>query len=286
MITSSTGLICLIGDPVAHSISPLIHNKALSSVGLDLIYMAFKVPRESLEQAVMGLKAIGVMGFNITIPHKVAVTKYLDLLDYFAGKIQSVNTVVNENGTLIGYNTDGIGVIKALRRENVSINGKIVSVIGAGGSGRAVSLAIAMEKPKKLYIINRTFKKALELANILKKEFSFEIKALRLEKSYMEPALTETDLLINCTSLGMHPNKSTPVPSDLLRERMVVLDLVYTPPLTPLLRAARDKGARIVKGVEVLVEQAAESFELWTGVKAPLSLMRQVAYSSVGEGFR
>ena len=286
MITSSTGLLCLIGDPVSHSISPLIHNKALSLVGLDLVYLAFKVPKESLEQAVVGLKAIGARGFNVTIPHKVAVTKCLDLLDEFAGKIHSVNTVVNENGKLIGYNTDGIGVIKALKRANVSISGKIVAVIGAGGSGRAASLAIAMEEPEKLYIINRTFERALGLANILKEEFSFEIRPLQLERAHIEPALKEADLLINCTSLGMHPDKSTPVPSALLRRDMVVLDLVYSPYLTPLLKSAKDKGARIVSGVEVLVEQAAESFELWTGAKAPVSLMRQIAYSSVGMGFR
>lgn len=282
MITSRTGLICLIGDPVAHSVSPLIHNKALSFAGLNFIYLAFRVPKRSLEHAVLGLKAVGARGFNVTIPHKTAVTKYLDELDEFAAKIHSVNTVVNDDGTLIGHNTDGIGVINALKRANFSIKGKSVAIIGAGGSGRAASLAIAREGPRELYIINRTFKKALKLAKILEENFHFPITPLHLERASMSSTLKAVDLLINCTSLGMYPNTSIPVHPNLLRRDMLVMDLVYTPLMTPLLKAARDKGARIVNGIEVLVEQAAKSFEIWTGVKAPISLMRRVAYNSIG----
>lgn len=282
MITSRTGLICLIGDPVAHSVSPLIHNKALSFAGLNFIYLAFRVPKRSLEHAVLGLKAVGARGFNVTIPHKTAVTKYLDELDEFAAKIHSVNTVVNDDGTLIGHNTDGIGVINALKRANFSIKGKSVAIIGAGGSGRAASLAIAREGPRELYIINRTFKKALKLAKILEENFHFPITPLHLERASMSSTLKGVDLLINCTSLGMYPNTSIPVHPNLLRRDMLVMDLVYTPLMTPLLKAARDKGARIVNGIEVLVEQAAKSFEIWTGVKAPISLMRRVAYNSIG----
>ncbi|HIE23184.1 MAG TPA: shikimate dehydrogenase [Candidatus Korarchaeota archaeon] len=282
LITSRTGLICLIGDPVAHSVSPLIHNKALSFAGLNFIYLAFRVPKRSLEHAVLGLKAVGARGFNVTIPHKTAVTKYLDELDEFAAKIHSVNTVVNDDGTLIGHNTDGIGVINALKRANFSIKGKSVAIIGAGGSGRAASLAIAREGPRELYIINRTFKKALKLAKILEENFHFPITPLHLERASMSSTLKAVDLLINCTSLGMYPNTSIPVHPNLLRRDMLVMDLVYTPLMTPLLKAARDKGARIVNGIEVLVEQAAKSFEIWTGVKAPISLMRRVAYNSIG----
>jgi len=260
----------------------LIHNKALSFAGLNFIYLAFRVPKRSLEHAVLGLKAVGARGFNVTIPHKTAVTKYLDELDEFAAKIHSVNTVVNDDGTLIGHNTDGIGVINALKRANFSIKGKSVAIIGAGGSGRAASLAIAREGPRELYIINRTFKKALKLAKILEENFHFPITPLHLERASMSSTLKAVDLLINCTSLGMYPNTSIPVHPNLLRRDMLVMDLVYTPLMTPLLKAARDKGARIVNGIEVLVEQAAKSFEIWTGVKAPISLMRRVAYNSIG----
>jgi len=276
-------LICLIGDPVEHSISPVIHNEVFKKLGLNYVYLAFRVISNELEHAVRGLKALGAVGFNVTLPHKVAIIKYLDELSTEARSVGSVNTVVNSDGRLVGYNTDVVGVTNTFKSLGVSLHGTSVVVLGAGGASRAVLHTLASNDSSRIYVINRTLEKAVELANEFSSKFPHtEFKPMSLTLSNLKNALEESQILINTTSVGMYPkvNESL-IPPELLRNDLIVFDIVYNPVETKLLRDAKSVGAKTIDGVNMLVHQAAASFRLWTGVEPPLNFMFDVAYSSL-----
>jgi shikimate dehydrogenase len=277
VVSGKTKICALIGDPVEHTMSPVMHNAAFQKLGLDYIYIPFCVKPEQLTQAVAGLRALNVRGFNVTIPHKVMVIPLLDSLDPLAEKIGAVNTVVNDNGKLKGYNTDAEGFLRALMEHGFKPKGKKVVVLGAGGASRAITY-ILTKQGANLMILNRQQELdwAKDIAKLIQEDFKKEVKVLEL--SHISEALTGTDLLVNATSVGMSPAANvSPVPTKLLAKVPLVFDIVYNPIKTRLLKEAAIAGAKTIGGVDMLVWQGALAFEKWTGKKAPVDLMRQEA---------
>jgi len=251
------------GDPVGHSLSPVMHNSAFAQTGFDGLYLAIRV--QDIAAAVSGVRGLGIQGVSVTIPHKVSVMEYLDQVDESADKIGAVNTIVNRQGTLCGFNSDSAGAIAALTQKCV-IRGKAVAVIGAGGGARAVGFGIKQEGGQ-LTILNRTREKGEALADDLDCEF----------RPLSETRRLPYDIIINATSVGMTPHTdSSPVNAELLESGMVVMDMVYNPLQTRLLAAAAKIGCTIVDGVTMFVHQGAVQFELWTGKQAPVDIMRRV----------
>ncbi|MGA8944283.1 MAG: shikimate dehydrogenase [Thermoactinomyces sp.] len=276
---SRTGLFALIGDPVGHSKSPDMMNVALKEVQHPSVYLAFKVESSHLKDAVAGFRALGVKGWNVTIPHKVAIMDYLDAIDETAQAIGAVNTVVYENGKWVGYNTDGPGYLRSLEEEwSLPFSELDVVIIGAGGAARAVGYTLAKAGVPHITVLNRTPAKAEALGRHLSSLTRSE--GLPLDEG--REAIHKADLIINTTPAGMAPKcDETPVPVDWIRRGQYVSDLIYHPQETALLRGARDRGARIQSGLGMLVYQAAIAFEKWTGKKAPVSLMKQVLSDSL-----
>jgi len=276
-ITGKTKVCALIGDPIEHTMSPAMHNAAYQKLGLDFIYLPFRVKSEQLPQAVAGFRALSVRGFNVTIPHKVAVIPLLDSLDPLAEKIGAVNTVVNDNGKLKGYNTDAEGLLHALTASGFKPKAKSAVVLGAGGASRAISY-ILVKEGVNLTILNRAQELdwANDIARLIRKELGKEVKVLDLVD--LAGALTGADLLVNATSVGMSPSDNvSPVPANLLTKAPLVFDIVYNPIKTKLLEDAAVVGAKTIGGVDMLAWQGALAFEKWTGEKAPIDLMRAEA---------
>jgi len=278
-ISGKTKICALIGDPVEHTMSPVMHNAAYKKLGLDYIYIPFRVAPEQLAAAVDGLRALNVKGFNVTIPHKVSIIPMLDGLDPLAEKIGAVNTVVNNDGELRGYNTDAEGFLRALLERGVEPGGKNVVVLGAGGASRAITYVLA-EKNAALTILNRQLELdwAEDIAELIREDFGKVVRVLELCEEYLAEALEKADILVNATSVGMSPAvDESPVPAGLLKDSLIVFDVVYNPMMTRLLREAREAGARTIGGIDMLAWQGALAFEKWTGQAAPLDLMRKEA---------
>jgi shikimate dehydrogenase len=274
VVGEATKVVGVIGDPIEHSLSPRMHNAAFEYLGLDYLYLPFRVLEKDLKNAVRGAKAFNLKGFNVTIPHKVSIIKFLDDVDLTARKIGAVNTVVNEEGKLLGYNTDGLGALEALRDEGVNPEGKKIVVIGAGGASRAITFQLA-SICSKLVILNRTRIRAVKLAGELTNVGSV-VEGRSLTLKSLGSSLNDSDILINTTSVGMHPNvNESPVPKEFLHKELVVFDIVYNPLETSLLRYARNVGAKSINGVGMLVNQGAIGFKMWTGYEAPKDIMRK-----------
>jgi len=274
MMTSKTKLVGLFGHPVSHSQSPLMHNAAFAESGLAFAYAAFDVNPEDLEDAVEGIRALGIKGVNVTIPHKVAVMPMLDEIDPLAKKIGAVNTIVNVDGRLIGYNTDGLGYVRSLVEDTkIVLEQQVVTIIGAGGAARAVAFTLAEHGVKEIRIINRSREKALFLAE----HVGAIVPTRVVEQDAGQATIADSTLLINTTSIGMFPNvNDMPVPVEWLHKELVVSDLIYNPLETRLLREASGIGAVVHSGVGMFVNQGALAFELWTGQDAPSEKMRAV----------
>ena len=277
IISGITKLCGVIGDPIEHTMSPAIHNAAFASMGLDYVYLPFRVKKEALGRAIDGMRALNIRGLNVTIPHKVTVISLLDELDPLAEKIGAVNTITNNNGVLKGYNTDASGFLQALLERGIEPKGENIVILGAGGASRAVSFSLA-ERGAHLVILNRLLELdwAQELAGRLSTIFNIEVKAIELVEENLNEELHRADILVNATSVGMSPSvDETPVPSTLLKPDLVVFDVVYNPIKTKLLREAEKACDKTISGIEMLVWQGALAFEKWTGVKAPVELMRK-----------
>ncbi|MEW9701541.1 shikimate dehydrogenase [Paenibacillus sp. SI8] len=280
-LDSHTILYGVFGDPIRHSRSPIMLNRAFQETGLNAAYAAFHVSPLELGDAIRGIRALGYRGVNVTIPHKVEVMQYLDEIDEGAQVIGAVNTIVNDNGRLKGYNTDGIGYVRSLKEETgIELQGKTVLLLGAGGAARGVAYALAKEGAACIYIANRTKERALELADAIS---SFtRTEGIGLDE--IDRAVHEAVLVVNTTSAGMHPNvDELPMPIDSLSERHLVSDLIYNPRITRFLREAELKGARIHGGLGMFIYQGAFAFEYWTGTAAPVAAMRQVVEQSLAE---
>ncbi|CAM4478260.1 MAG: shikimate dehydrogenase [Paenibacillus macerans] len=273
-------LLGVIGDPIGHSKSPAMHEAALKACGLAGAYLPFHVKGERLKEAVQGIAALGFRGINVTVPHKLDVMKYLDRIDEGARYIGAVNTVVNDGGTLTGYNTDGIGYIRSLKEETVpDLTGKTAVVLGAGGAARGIIYALLLERPAHVIVANRTADKARELAA----EWAHlgRISGCGMEEAaeYLQAA----DIVINTTSAGMYPHvQETPIDPALLPGGIVVSDLIYNPLKTELLRRAEMKDCTIHSGFGMFIYQGAYAFEHWTGLPAPIEAMRAAVMASMG----
>jgi len=272
-ISGKTAVYAIIGDPVDHSLSPLVQNAAFRSIGMNAVYVPFRVKQSTLGSAVEGLRDVGVKGFNVTSPYKLRVVRYLDKLDRTAAEIGSVNTVVNRNGSLLGYNTDGIGAVNAFRGAGAILEGKSVLLFGAGGAGKAIAFAMA-SRVRTILLANRTLTKATRLQNQLHKKFPVNISHTAISNPKLQLLVKGSDVIINASSMGMDGRNNPPVHEGSISAGQWVLDIVYKPIQTKLLRTAESAGAQTINGLDMLVSQGAASFELWTGRKAPMSEMR------------
>ncbi|MDF2646868.1 MAG: shikimate 5-dehydrogenase [Paenibacillus sp.] len=280
-IDSHTILYGVFGDPIRHSRSPIMLNRAFQEAGINAVYAAFHVRPDELGDAVRGIRALGYRGINVTIPHKVEVMQYLDEIDEGARIVGAVNTIVNESGKLIGYNTDGIGYVRSLKEETgIELKGKSVLLLGAGGAARGVAYALAKEGAGRIYIANRTKERALELADTI----SSYTEAIGLGMDELGHVVNEVEFVLNTTSAGMHPHvDELPLPLELLRSHHLVSDLIYNPRITRFLREAEARGARIHGGLGMFIYQGAFAFEYWTCTPAPVAAMRQVVEQSLAE---
>ena len=282
---SGKTIVCgVIGDPIEHTMSPVMHNAAFKKLGIDYLYVPFRVKKEELEKAIAGMRALNVRGLNVTIPHKVEVISFLDKVDSLVEKIGAVNTIVNDDGVLTGYNTDATGFLQALLERGVEPKGKNTVILGAGGASRAISF-ILVERGANLVILNRQLELdwAEELAQRISQIFDKEVKALVLNEENLAEVLERAEVLVNTTSVGMSPNiEEIPVPARLLKPGLVVFDIVYNPIKTRLLREAEAAGIEAIGGLDMLVWQGALAFEKWTGHKAPVELMRREAIKASG----
>lgn len=267
-INATTQLACLIGHPVSHSFSPYIHNFLAEKYNLNLKYMCFDVEPESVSDALGGIRALGMIGSNVTIPHKIKVMESLDEIDKNAAIIGAVNTIKNEKGKLIGYNTDGVGFVKSVLDAGHKIEGKEVMILGAGGSSRAISIELAASKVKKISIRNNTLAKAEAIAKDIRTNFE-EVEVEVAPLQVREEELDGVDLLINTTPLGMSSKKDLcPIDEKIIPPRnLVVCDIVYTPHNTKLLKWAMAHELKVVHGIGMLINQAIESFSIWTGIE-------------------
>lgn len=280
MITGSTNIVGLIGHPVEHSFSPPMHNAAFKKLDMDYAYVAFDVAPENLKSAIMGAKSLNIKGFNVTIPHKIEVMKYLDEIDEVAQLIGAVNTI--DFKSMKGYNTDGIGAVKAIE-EVTSIKNKNVVVAGAGGASRAISFYIAKYGAESLTVLNRNVERAENLAgDVLKSDLIANVQSDSISK--ITDYVSDADILIDTTPIGMHPNVDDEaiVDSKCMHEDLIVFDAVYNPNETALIKEALKAGAKPVYGIKMLLYQGAESFKIWTGQNPPVDVMEDALRKTLG----
>ncbi len=264
----TTRLAAVIGSPVRHSLSPLLLNTAFAAADLDWVYVALEVADGGVPDAFTGMRALGIGGLSVTMPHKEAAAAAVDRCSDDAAALGAVNCVVNDDGELVGHNTDGAGFVAGLAAEiDFSPAGKRCLVFGAGGAGRAVALGLARAGASEVAVFNRSKPRAERAVELLGGV------GRRLDVRESLDALADADLFVNATSVGMGDGDGTPFDPSLLHEGMVVADIVYRPLVTPLVAAARERGVTAVNGVSMLVHQAAAAFELWTGRPAPLDAM-------------
>jgi shikimate dehydrogenase len=278
---SHTVLYGVIGDPVRHSKSPIMLNRAFREKGINGAYAAFHVTPSQLEQAIAGVRGLGFRGLNVTIPHKIEVMAFLDEISEGARAIGAVNTIVNENGRLIGYNTDGIGYVRSLKEEiEPNLAGSTIIVLGAGGAARGILWALAQEKPAAILVANRTESKSVELAA----SFSPDYRISSIPWSDLREACSSADIIINTTSVGMSPNvDALPIDVSWLKPRSIASDLIYNPLKTTFLQQAEQLGCRVHGGLGMFIYQGAYAFEYWTGEPAPVDAMREAVLESFGK---
>ncbi len=283
VVDSGTQLCCLVGDPVVQSPSPGMHNSAFRSSNLNFIYLSFRVSAADLKDTVKGLRALGVRGFNVTIPHKEAVAKLVDTLDSISSDLGAVNTVVNDDGELFGVNTDVEGFIAPLKEREIPLLHRRSLILGAGGAARACIVGLVREGCTDLIILNRNVDRASKMVSDLKKKFDFEAEIISLDEENLSRSMGSVDIVVNATPVGMYPNVGeSPISKDLIREDLVIYDTVYRPVKTKLVEYADTVGATVVHGYEMLVSQAAGSFSLWTGVEAHKGVMRRTVLQILG----
>ena len=280
-ITGHTGLMCLLGSPCKHSISPMMHNKAFEALGLDYRYLAFEVNETTLKTAVEGLKALGARGFNLTMPCKNQMVSLCDELSPAAKLIGAVNTVVNNNGILTGHNTDGIGYMQSVKDAGFDILGKKMTLLGAGGAATAILVQAALDGVSEISVFlrktSRFYERAEITAKALMEETNCKIKLCDFnDPELLRHELADSAILVNGTSIGMAPDvDACPIPcADVLPNGIIVSDIIYNPKETKLLTMAREKGLPYFNGTYMLLYQGAEAFRLWTGCEMPVDLIK------------
>jgi len=274
-IDASFKVCALLGFPAHHSMGPAIHNTAFEELGLPFVYVAQDVAPADLAAAIAGARALGYRGLSITMPHKVAALDLVDEVDATARAIGCINTVVNNDGRLVGYNSDGQGALDAIARAGIGMAGRRVLVLGSGGAARAVAMTVALHgKPAELEILGVVDDELARLGRDIQDKASVTLHTGKLDDASLAGAVERAELLLHCTPVGMTPETGrTLVPRGLLRPDLPVFDAVYNPRRTLLLTEAATLGCRVVEGMEMFLGQAMVQFELWTGKKAPLDAM-------------
>ena len=280
--TGSTNLICLLGSPVSHSISPAMHNTAFDALGLDFSYMAFDVSKEDLPTAVEGLKKINCCNFNLTMPLKTAIIPLLDEIDEAAELAQSVNTCVCQDGKLVGYTTDGIGFLQSMKDCGINYAGTTITILGAGGAASSIITQAAMEGVEKINIFKRkngSFQKVVDFADRLTKSTNCDLFVYDMEDmDILNFSLQESDILINSTNVGMGDDDRSLVPKEFLHPGLTVCDVIYHPAETRLLKDAKACGCKTMNGKYMLLYQGAAAFKLWTGKDMPIDLIKETCF--------
>lgn len=274
-------LVGIFGDPIEHVASPRMHNMAFKYLGIDMVYVPFKIKTEELKIAVESIKVLNLVGVNVTVPHKEDVMKYLDEIDPFAKFIGAVNTIKNNDGKLIGYNTDANGFLSSLRDEGeFEPRGKKIIIFGAGGAARAIAFALAQKKVKDIVLTDVVNEKALKLAGDLKNALEIEINVKDNQSEEFKECIKISDLIINATPVGMSPNvDKTPLDDmDIISNRHFVYDVIYRPRKTKFLMEAEKKGAKILGGGGMLIGQAVEAFKIFTGKEGPYDIMSRALF--------
>jgi len=277
-IRGTTRLTGLIGYPVGHSISPIMHNTAFEYLGLDYAYLAFEIKKDDLKSGIEAMKTLGVAGFNVTMPLKESILPLLDDVSREVELIGSVNTVMLDDGRLIGYNTDGKGYIRSLEDENILVPGKRILIAGAGGAARSIAVQLALEGVDEIIIANRTLDKGEEICQIINKNIpSCKSKTIGYDEERLKSVLNNTDVFINCTSLGMFPNEDKSIINSpvLLHSDLIVSDIIYHPRKTKLLKMAESIGCKTINGIGMIIHQGALAFKIWTGHDMPIDYIKR-----------
>lgn len=280
-ITGHTILTGLLGSPVSHSISPMMHNEAFFQLGLDYTYLAFDVDLEHLKDAVNGLKTLNCRGFNCTMPHKTLVCQYVDQLSEAAKLIGAVNTVVNDNGILTGHNTDGVGYMQSVKAAGYDIIGKNMTLLGTGGAATAICAQAALDGVKEIYVFNRqgsSFEKAKPFVDSINQKTGCKVSLYDLADSKtLKNCLANSYLLTNATSVGMAPNTEQSIIKDssFFHQGLVVSDIIYNPEETRLMCLAKEAGCHTFNGLYMLLYQGAAAFKIWTGQDMPIELIKK-----------
>ncbi len=267
----------VIGDPIDHSLSPNIHGAAFRELDLDCTYIAYRIPKGELKEGIDALKKIKIDGFNVTIPHKVEMMKYLDKIDESCSIIGAVNTVTNNDGILKGYNTDMDGFLDPFKKKKIKIQDTKILLLGAGGAARAIVAGFAKENAKHITIANRTLENANNLAQFANK-VGLDADAINIEN--VGNNLDNYDIIVNATSIGLK-NEPSPISFESIKPETVVYDIVYMPMNTDFLKNAKQNGATIIFGYEMLLGQAARAFEIWHSIEAPYNAMKKALLGGV-----
>jgi shikimate dehydrogenase len=279
-IDTKTQFCGVIGKPVGHSLSPAIHNAAFRALGLNFVYLAWQV--DTIGDAVKGLRALGnFRGASVTIPHKVAAMQFLDHVEPTAKQIGAINTIVADKGELFGYNTDATGALRALREGGVELKGRRIVVLGSGGAARAIAVALAADSGvENLTLLGIEDSERTRLAQDIRSVGVATVEDSHLDEAALRRVLPDSHVLIHCTPVGMSPKSdSTCVPASLLHSGLAVMDIVYNPRETQLLKDAKFAGCKTIPGLEMFLNQAVTQFELWTNQAAPVAVMRTVLES-------
>src|SRR5918911_1106816 len=271
---------CIIGDPVQHSLSPAMQNAAFNSIHLNCTYIAFRVSKEELEESVRSLRSINIAGFNVTMPHKIDIIKYIDEFDLTAQKAHAVNTVHNVQGTFKAYNTDVYGFIEPLRRRKISFNGMTILLLGSGGAARAVIAALSEENNiSNITIASRNQKTSIALANI-GADLGLQCDNVGIDN--VQKVAAKSHLIVNTIPTGAN-NETSIIDHEHISKNSIVYDVVYKPVTTRLLEEAKRAQAKIVYGYEMLIEQGAKAFKIWTGINAQKNPIKKALFGSFGD---
>ena len=268
-ISSKTKVYSVIGHPVSQSFSPKIHNYLFEKYGIDAVYVSYDVDPDHVGEAINGIRHLGIMGTNVTIPHKIEVMKYLDEIDEKAKLFGAVNTIKNVDGKLYGYNTDGTGLTKSLKdASGETMDGKKVLIIGAGGACRSIAIQLAIENAASIEIVNRSIEKAQSIVDTINEHF--DTKAIAMSKVITQKDIDDVDVLINTTPIGMGTDES-PIDTSLVPPKnMIIADAVYKPHETAFIKWGLKHDLKIAYGIQMLINQGVHSFSIWTGVTPTL----------------
>lgn len=285
-ITGHTGLLCLLGSPVAHSISPAMHNEACGQLGLDYAYLAFDIPEEKMPEAVEALKLMKARGWNITMPGKNIMCRLADKLSPASRISGACNTIVNDNGILTAYTTDGIGFMDAVAENGVDLKGRTMTLLGAGGAATAILVQAALDGLKEIHVFNIKdgfYERAQEIVATLNEQTDCKVSLHDFsDEDVLRQAIGRSDILVNGTNVGMAPNTDQSIITDpsMFHKDLFVFDVIYNPQETMLLRLAREAGCRTANGMYMLLYQGAASFRLWTGHDMPVEIIKEKYFSN------